>query len=46
MNMYWDVFWFNIFGLLDGKYWYIFVNIVCVLLEDVWEFGSEFVLEN
>ena len=46
MNMHWDSLWFNIPGLSDGKHWHIFVNTACASPEDVWELGSEPVLEN
>lgn len=46
MNMHWDSHWFEIPGLPDGKNWHIFANTGATPPQDVWEVGSEPILEN
>ncbi|KYC37198.1 glycogen debranching enzyme [Scytonema hofmannii PCC 7110] len=46
MNMHWETHWFEIPGLRDGMKWHVFANTGALPPEDIWEPGTEPVLEN
>ncbi len=46
MNMHWETLWFEIPGLRDGMKWHVFANTSALPPEDIWEPGTEPVLEN
>jgi glycogen operon protein len=46
MNMYWETLPFEIPGLRDGLKWHVFANTSAPAPEDIWEPGSEPLLED
>ena len=46
INMHWEAHWFEIPGLPPGMQWHIFANTGSTPPEDIWEPGSEPLLEN
>ena len=46
MNMHWESHWFEIPGLQDGMKWHVFANTSVTPPEDIWESGTEPILEN
>ena len=46
MNMHHRAHWFEIPGLPNRMKWHVFANTGCTPPEDIWETGTEPVLEN
>ncbi|MBV9385033.1 MAG: glycogen debranching protein GlgX [Chroococcidiopsidaceae cyanobacterium CP_BM_ER_R8_30] len=46
MNMHWETHWFNIPGLPEEMKWHVFANTGANPPEDIWQSGTEPVLEN
>jgi isoamylase len=46
MNMHWEAHWFELPGLPQGMRWHVFANTAVTPDQDIWEPGTEPVLEN
>jgi isoamylase len=46
MNMHWEAHWYELPGLPIAMQWHMFANTGCTPPEDIWEPGSEPILEN
>ncbi|NEO31750.1 MAG: glycogen debranching protein GlgX [Symploca sp. SIO3C6] len=46
MNMHWQPHYFEIPGLPPQRQWHVFVNTGCTAPADIWELGTEPILEN